>query len=165
MSGGGDHPHRCALRADRACGAGPVAPRAASICWSASLIFVAAALLPVFNTGYWLSIGVSIAMFTVLATSWTLFSGPTNYISLATAAFFGIGMYIVGGGLTYLPFPVLVAGRGGRRRAVRRRGRPRDAAHLRRLFRHLHARPRRTGAADRGLGASTSWAPAAGSMC
>ena len=70
---------------------------------------MAAALLPVFNTGYWLSIGVSIAMFTVLATSWTLFSGPTNYISLSTAAFFGIGMYIVGGGLPYLPFPVLVA--------------------------------------------------------
>ena len=38
-------------------------------------------------------------MFTVLATSWTLFSGPTNYIALSTAAFFGIGMYIVGGGL------------------------------------------------------------------
>ena len=37
-------------------------------------------------------------MYTVLATSWTLFSGPTNYIALSTAAFFGIGMYIVGGG-------------------------------------------------------------------
>ena len=72
------------------------------------LILVAAALLPVFNTTYWLSIGISIAMFTVLATSWTLFSGPTNYIALSTAAFFGIGMYIVGAGLTYLPFPALV---------------------------------------------------------
>ena len=47
-------------------------------------------------------------MFTVLATSWTLFSGPTNYISLSTAAFFGIGMYVVGAGLPYMPFPVLV---------------------------------------------------------
>ena len=37
-----------------------------------------------------------------------LFSGPTNYIALSTAAFFGIGMYIVGGGLPYLPFPALV---------------------------------------------------------
>jgi branched-chain amino acid transport system permease protein len=72
------------------------------------LILCAAALLPVFNTTYWLSIGISIAMFTVLATSWALFSGPTNYISLATAAFFGIGMYVVGGGLGLLPFPVLV---------------------------------------------------------
>jgi len=73
-----------------------------------ALILVVAALLPVFNTTYWLSIGVSVAMFTVLATSWTLFSGPTNYIALSTAAFFGIGMYIVGAGLPYLPFPALV---------------------------------------------------------
>ena len=74
----------------------------------AALIFVAASFLPVVASGYWLGLGVSIAMFTVLATSWTLFSGPTNYIALSTAAFFGIGMYIVGGGLNYLPFPALV---------------------------------------------------------
>ncbi len=47
-------------------------------------------------------------MYTVLATAWTLFSGPTHYISLATAAFFGLGMYVVGGGVELLPFPVLV---------------------------------------------------------
>ena len=28
-----------------------------------------------------------------LATAWSFFSGATRYISLATAAFFGIGMY------------------------------------------------------------------------
>jgi branched-chain amino acid transport system permease protein len=75
----------------------------------AALLFIAAALLPFYGSSYWLSLGVSIAMFTVLATSWTLFSGPTNYISLATAAFFGIGMYIVAAGLDRLPFPVLIA--------------------------------------------------------
>jgi branched-chain amino acid transport system permease protein len=32
----------------------------------------------------------------VLATAWTLFSGPTRYVSLATVAFFGIGAYTVG---------------------------------------------------------------------
>jgi len=74
----------------------------------AALAFAVAALLPLFDTGYWLSIGVSIAMYTVLATSWTLFSGPTHYISLATAAFFGIGMYTVAAGLTYASFPVLI---------------------------------------------------------
>jgi branched-chain amino acid transport system permease protein len=74
----------------------------------AGAAFIVAALLPFVDTGYWLSIGVSIAMYTVLATSWTLFSGPTNYISLASAAFFGIGMYIVAAGLQYLPFPVLL---------------------------------------------------------
>ncbi len=72
------------------------------------LLLVAAALLPLTNSGYWLGIGVSVAMFTVLATSWTLFSGPTNYISLATAAFFGIGMYIVAGGIDLMPYPLLV---------------------------------------------------------
>jgi branched-chain amino acid transport system permease protein len=72
------------------------------------LIFTVAAFLPIFNTGYALSLGVTIAMYTVLSTSWTLFSGPTHYISLATAAFFGLGMYVVGGGLELLPFPVLV---------------------------------------------------------
>jgi branched-chain amino acid transport system permease protein len=74
-----------------------------------AVLFIIAAVLPFVDRGYWLSIGVSIAMYTVLATSWALFSGPTNYIALSTAAFFGIGMYIVGAGLSYAPFPVLVA--------------------------------------------------------
>lgn len=73
-----------------------------------ALVFALACLLPLFDTGYWLSIGVSLAMYAVLATSWALFSGPTHYISLATAGFFGAGMYIVGGGIDYLPFPILV---------------------------------------------------------
>ena len=34
-------------------------------------------------------------MYAVLATSWALFSGPTHYISLATAAFYGVGAYVV----------------------------------------------------------------------
>lgn len=73
-----------------------------------AVAFAGAALLPLADSGYWLSLGVSFAMYAVLATSWTLFSGPTHYISLATAAFFGIGMYIVGGGVELLPMPVLV---------------------------------------------------------
>lgn len=74
----------------------------------AALAFVIAALLPLFDTGYWLALGVSLVMYAVLATSWALFSGPTHYISLATAAFFGTGMYVVGAGIEMLPFPVLV---------------------------------------------------------
>lgn len=74
----------------------------------AAAAFGLLAFLPLVDTGYWLSIGLTLAMYTVLATSWALFSGPTHYISLATAAFYGIGMYIVGGGIGVLPFPVLV---------------------------------------------------------
>ena len=74
----------------------------------AGLALIAAAFLPLIDTGYWLSLGITIAMYTVLATSWALFSGPTHYIALSTAAFFGLGMYVVGGGIEILPFPVLV---------------------------------------------------------
>jgi branched-chain amino acid transport system permease protein len=47
-------------------------------------------------------------MYTVLATSWALFSGPTHYISLATAAFFGLGTYTTGIGLSFLPYWALL---------------------------------------------------------
>jgi branched-chain amino acid transport system permease protein len=68
-----------------------------------------AALLPMSGNGYLLSVGVTVAMYTVLATSWALFSGPTHYISLATAAFFGLGTYVVAIGIDRLPYPVLLA--------------------------------------------------------
>ena len=74
----------------------------------AIVAFALAATLPLLNTGYGLSLGVTIVMYTVLSTSWALFSGPTHYISLATAAFFGVGMYVVGIGLEILPFAGLV---------------------------------------------------------
>jgi len=44
---------------------------------------------------YWLSLGVTLLQYGVLATAWAMFSGPTRYVSLATAAFFGIGAYTV----------------------------------------------------------------------
>ena len=73
-----------------------------------ALIFIAAAFVPVLNTGYGLSLAVTIVMYTVLTTSWMLFSGPTHYISLATAAFFGLGMYVVAGLIEVLPYPILL---------------------------------------------------------
>ncbi|MGI9355375.1 MAG: branched-chain amino acid ABC transporter permease [Rhizobiaceae bacterium] len=58
-------------------------------------LFVLAALIPFVADGYWMSIAVTIAMYSALATSWALFSGPTHYISLASGAFFGVGGYLV----------------------------------------------------------------------
>jgi branched-chain amino acid transport system permease protein len=72
------------------------------------VLFALLACLPLLGQGYLLTLGVSIAMYTVLATSWALFSGPTHYISLATAAFYGIGTYVVAGGIGALPYPVLL---------------------------------------------------------
>ena len=59
-----------------------------------------AALVPFVANGYWLAIAVTVMMYTALASSWALFSGPTHYISLATGAFFGVGGYMVGYGMS-----------------------------------------------------------------
>ena len=69
---------------------------------------VVAATLPLFDQGYYLTLALNIMLYAALCTAWTLFSGPTHYVSLATAAFFGLGTYTVGLGLNHLPFPVLV---------------------------------------------------------
>lgn len=74
-----------------------------SICVSAVLLALAACL-PFVGGAYLLTLGITIAMYAVLATSWALFSGPTHYISLATAAFFGLGTYTTGIGIEYLPY-------------------------------------------------------------
>jgi branched-chain amino acid transport system permease protein len=79
-----------------------------SIAAIAALIFAALSWLPLLDDGYYLSMGVNILLYAAVCTAWTLFSGPTHYISLATAAFFGLGTYAVGLGIDSLPFPVLV---------------------------------------------------------
>lgn len=76
----------------------------------AVVAFGVLAFLPfLLNNPYFMSLAVSIAMYTVLATSWALFSGPTHYISLATAAFYGTGAYVVAAGIGPIPYPVLLA--------------------------------------------------------
>jgi branched-chain amino acid transport system permease protein len=55
----------------------------------------ALAFVPSVTNGYQLSLAINIMNYTVLATAWALFSGPTRYVSLATVAFFGIGAYTV----------------------------------------------------------------------
>src|SRR5262245_51520643 len=58
--------------------------------------------------GYQLSLAIGIMEYTVLATAWALFSGPTRYVSLATVAFFGIGAYTVAVWGEHLPWPVVL---------------------------------------------------------
>ncbi|HEU4380517.1 MAG TPA: branched-chain amino acid ABC transporter ATP-binding protein/permease [Hyphomicrobiaceae bacterium] len=50
--------------------------------------------LPLLASGYVLALAISMLSFTALATAWSLFCGPTHYISLASAAFFGLGAYM-----------------------------------------------------------------------
>ncbi len=76
----------------------------------AAVLAILAVGVPFVANGYWLSIAVTGMMYIALATSWTLFSGPTHYISLATGAFFGVGGYAVGAGMSdyQLPFWLMV---------------------------------------------------------
>lgn len=73
------------------------------------IAFIILAFLPSLpNSANLLSLAIPIAMFTVLATSWAIFSGPTHYISLATAAFYGVGAYTMATWLDVLPYPVIL---------------------------------------------------------
>ncbi len=66
----------------------------------AAAFVVLAIFVPWLANGYWLTIAVTMMMYIALCTSWSLFSGPTHYISLASGAFFGIGGYLVGAGMS-----------------------------------------------------------------
>lgn len=57
------------------------------------LLFILFAFLPLYGSVYSVIFVTAIFMYIVLTMSWVLFSGPTGYISLATAAFFGVGIY------------------------------------------------------------------------
>jgi branched-chain amino acid transport system permease protein len=66
------------------------------------------ACVPFVADGYRLSLAISLLNYTVLATAWALFSGPTRYVSLATVAFFGIGVYTVAVLGEVLPWPLVL---------------------------------------------------------
>ena len=78
----------------------------------AAAIIALLVLVPKFASGYQLALGISLLYFTVLATAWALFSGPTHYISLATVAFFGIGAYTVAVLGEIWPWPAVLAAAG-----------------------------------------------------
>ena len=73
---------------------------------------LALALLPWIVSDFVLSLALSCLMYVGLAVTWAMFSGATNYLSLATSAFFGIGAYVTAWGLATIPY-VLVVPLGG----------------------------------------------------
>jgi branched-chain amino acid transport system permease protein len=60
----------------------------------AVLVAVLAAV-PLFISDYGLSLMINVMCYLVLTIAWALFSGTTRLVSLATSAFFGVGMYTV----------------------------------------------------------------------
>ncbi|MBN2074815.1 MAG: branched-chain amino acid ABC transporter permease [Dehalococcoidales bacterium] len=74
----------------------------------AGVILLVLAILPVYATGYTPILFTTIYMYIILSVSWALFSGPTGYMSLATAAFFGVGIYTASLLGDVLPLPVFI---------------------------------------------------------
>ncbi len=70
------------------------------------LIFLAT--FPLYGNAYYIRLLTTILMYTVLAVSWAMFSGTTGYMSLATAAFFGVGVMAMAFLQKTLPFPVVI---------------------------------------------------------
>jgi branched-chain amino acid transport system permease protein len=60
--------------------------------------------LPHYGSDFVVSMALACLMYVALATSWTLFCGATRYLSLATAAFFGVGAYTSALTLEHLPW-------------------------------------------------------------
>jgi len=60
-----------------------------------SILVAAFAAVPWFTSDYGLSLMINVMGYLVLTIAWALFSGTTRLVSLATSAFFGVGMYTV----------------------------------------------------------------------
>ena len=84
--------------------------------WASGSIFgvllIVLVLVPIIFPEFWVVRLSTVLMFTILAVGWTMFSGPTGYMSLATAAFFGTGIYIAAYTGENLPLPAftIIAG-------------------------------------------------------
>ena len=75
------------------------------------IVFAAGAVLgalPAFDAPFVQSMALTCLMYSGLAVSWSMFSGPTRYLSLASSAFFGLGAYCTAWGLGQMPWPAVV---------------------------------------------------------
>lgn len=68
----------------------------------------ALAAAPWLASDFLLSLTLTCVLYAGLAVSWSMFSGATHYLSLATSAFFGIGAYVTAWGLGTLPYALVV---------------------------------------------------------
>jgi branched-chain amino acid transport system permease protein len=79
--------------------------------WAGFFILLIAFVLtfPLYGGIYPTSVLTTMLVYAILAVSWTMFSGATGYMSLAPAAFFGTGIYVMALLQDRLPFPVIMA--------------------------------------------------------
>ena len=73
----------------------------------------ALAVMPLWLSEYGLGLMIGLVTYVTLASAWALFSGHTRYISLATAAFYGTGAYVVAVLNEVLPYPLVLLSAAG----------------------------------------------------
>ncbi|MEJ2723870.1 MAG: branched-chain amino acid ABC transporter permease [Deltaproteobacteria bacterium] len=73
-----------------------------------SVIAILLATSPLYAPLYTIVLLSTIFMYVIITVSWTMFSGPTGYISLAPAAFFGVGVYSSALLGFALPLPLII---------------------------------------------------------
>ena len=57
------------------------------------VILVILGFLPLYGWAYGVTLFTYFLLYIIMTVSWVIFSGTTGYISLATAAFYGVGIY------------------------------------------------------------------------
>ncbi|PKN62257.1 MAG: branched-chain amino acid ABC transporter permease [Deltaproteobacteria bacterium HGW-Deltaproteobacteria-15] len=84
-------------------------PSKKTITFIAVAVFFALLMgLPGYMSSYTVVLVSNILMYVVLTLGWAIFSGPTGYISLAPAAFFGTGVYASAILSLSLPLPLII---------------------------------------------------------
>jgi branched-chain amino acid transport system permease protein len=76
--------------------------------WVLFVVLLLLAAAPLYATRYSIVFLTTIFMYVILTVSWTLFSAPTGYVSLAPAAFFGTGVYASALLGLVLPLPAII---------------------------------------------------------
>jgi branched-chain amino acid transport system permease protein len=74
----------------------------------AVFIVLLLAFLPLYGSAYTMILMTSIIMYAALTVSWVMFSGPTGNVSLAPAAFMGIGIYTAASLGKLVPLPLVI---------------------------------------------------------
>jgi len=72
------------------------------------LVLIFMATFPLYARPYHVRVLTIILIYVVLAASWAMFSGTTGYMSLAPAAFFGLGVYTMALLQQQLPFFLII---------------------------------------------------------
>ena len=72
------------------------------------LAALALSAMPWLMSDFALALTLTCLMYAGLAVSWAMFCGATNYLSLATAAFFGMGAYVTAWGTETLAYGLAV---------------------------------------------------------